>query len=183
MYSGGYIIAAMAHKDSQKRAEYNRAYRAANREALNERERVRYHVEGGRETQQTYRRGKLNRYAFYQREWRRKNPKETMVINAKVRAKKYGFPCDISVEMLEWPTHCPIFGIELDYSATKPGERKQRANYPTLDRRVNDLGYVKGNVFVISHKANRIKSDATVEQLEAIARYARYGLVDQLTSS
>ena len=44
---------------------------------------------------------------------------------------------------------------------------------PQLDRKINELGYVRGNVFVISRRANRIKSDATALELEEIARYMR----------
>lgn len=39
----------------------------------------------------------------------------------------------------------------------------------SLDRIVPSLGYVPGNVAVISHRANRIKSDATADELRAVA--------------
>ena len=41
-----------------------------------------------------------------------------------------------------------------------------------MDRYINEFGYVPGNVFVISQRANRIKSDATANELVAIAAYA-----------
>ena len=72
---------------------------------------------------------------------------------------------------LHWPTHCPILGLELDYNKTLPGQRKIRVSVPTLDRKVNELGYVLGNVFVISHRANRIKSDATAAELRVVLAY------------
>jgi hypothetical protein len=94
-----------------------------------------------------------------------------LVQAAKSRAKRYGIPCDITVDDIDWPTHCPILGVELDYSRTAPGERQQRNCFPTLDRRDNALGYVAGNVFAISHRANRIKSDATADELRALLGY------------
>ncbi len=163
----------MAHRDPVARAEYNKKYRAKRREELNERERRRYHEEGGRERNAAYRTAHLEQYAKYQRDRRQQNPQEALVNQARSRAKRDGLPCNITLENMDWPTHCPIFGVELDYNRTTAGDRKIRTNSPTIDRRTNNLGYVIGNAFVISHRANRIKSDATVEELEAVLRYMR----------
>ena len=113
--------------------------------------------------------------AKWQREWRAANPRDVMVINARARAKKGGYPCTIAVTDLEWPIHCPILGLELDYNVTPTGTRMhaKRDAFPTLDKRVPELGYVSGNVFVLSAKANRLKQDASIEQLEALLRYMR----------
>lgn len=40
-----------------------------------------------------------------------------------------------------------------------------QASSPSLDRIDNRMGYVPGNVWVISWKANRMKSDASMEEL------------------
>jgi hypothetical protein len=47
-----------------------------------------------------------------------------------------------------------------------------RDKKPTLDRINNDEGYIRGNVAIISFRANRIKSDASADELQAIANYA-----------
>jgi len=52
------------------------------------------------------------------------------------------------------------------------GDRNSR---PSLDRKVPALGYVKTNIFVISFRANRIKSDSTVEELKSILTYMEEG--------
>lgn len=64
------------------------------------------------------------------------------------------------------PEKCPVLGFVLNYENTKTAD-----NSPSLDRIDNDLGYVLGNVIVVSWKANRLKSNATVNELEAIAKF------------
>lgn len=105
--------------------------------------------------------------ARLQRQWRERYPRKNLIILARARAKKRGFPCTITTSDIEWVTHCPVFELELDYSTTPTGQRKtaKRDNFATLDRKNPALGYVPGNVFVLSYKANRLKQDATVAQL------------------
>jgi hypothetical protein len=91
-------------------------------------------------------------------------PEGTMLSNARTRAKKAGRDCTIGLEHIEIPTHCPLLGIEIIPGAT----RKQLDQAPSLDRIDSSLGYVPGNVWVISHRANRIKADATIEELELV---------------
>lgn len=167
----------MPLKDEAARAEYNRLYRERTDHAGQERKRYQDNP-GYRERQKLYRKDNLAKYAELQREWRSNNPRDVMVINARVRAKKKGYPCTITVADLEWPTHCPILGLELDYSTTPTGQRKnaKRDAFPTLDKRDPALGYVPGNVFVISYKANRLKSDTTLDQMRVLLRYVEAGL-------
>jgi hypothetical protein len=42
---------------------------------------------------------------------------------------------------------------------------------PTLDRIDNAKGYVKGNVCVISKKANTMKNNATPEEVRKLSEY------------
>lgn len=64
---------------------------------------------------------------------------------AKSRATTKNIPFNITVEDIGLiPETCPILGIEL-----KSGARGS-VNSPSLDRRIPSLGYVKGNVWVIS---------------------------------
>lgn len=67
---------------------------------------------------------------------------------------------------LEFPSHCPILGIELDYFA----ERTQE-NSVSFDRIDSSQGYVKGNVIVCSWRANRIKNDGTAEEHRKIYEF------------
>lgn len=97
-----------------------------------------------------------------------------MLQNARVRARKAGVPFTLSVTDIEIPTHCPVLGIPLFQSI---GQRGGSDYSPSLDRVVPDWGYVPGNVIVISNRANRLKSDASIEELRSIASF--YATLDQ----
>ena len=49
----------------------------------------------------------------------------------------------------------------------------ERNNSPSLDRIDNKKGYVKGNVAVISMRANHVKADGTTAEIAAIADFMR----------
>lgn len=84
---------------------------------------------------------------------------------AKLRAKKQNVPFELTIDDIIIPSHCPILDIELYVSDTGKGPTD---NSPTLDKIVPHLGYVKGNVMIISHRANSIKRDATLEEIEKL---------------
>lgn len=98
---------------------------------------------------------------------RKVSPESFLLINARSRAKKLGIPFDITVDDIHIPTHCPILQIKLDRDI---GER---ASCPSLDRIVPSLGYVKGNVDVISFEANYLKNANTLDTVEKIRRYIK----------
>jgi hypothetical protein len=66
------------------------------------------------------------------------------------------------------PSKCPVLGIPL---MPNIGGGRQDDHSPTLDRIIPGKGYVPGNVVVVSWRANRIKSDATIEELKKVARF------------
>lgn len=89
-----------------------------------------------------------------------------MYARAKGRAKSEGRAFDIELQDVVVPDRCPILGIPL---AISPG--KISAGSPSLDRVVNERGYVKGNVRVISHKANAAKSNLTRADVARLLAY------------
>lgn len=95
----------------------------------------------------------------------RQNIRLELFNGAKARSKNIGRDFDIDVEDIVIPESCPILGIPLDTS--------DRNHAPSLDRKDNDRGYVKGNVFIISKKANRLKSDGSIEDFQKIIKYMR----------
>lgn len=106
--------------------------------------------------------------AEYNRQWRIKNPFRYLLNQARYRARKAGEVCDVTVDDLEVPTHCPVFGIPLHYT-----EGGRTANSYSIDRVDNSKGYVKGNVRVISFRANQMKGDLTIPEVEALLNYMK----------
>ena len=95
-----------------------------------------------------------------------------MLGNAKYRAKRDALPFAITIDDIVIPDVCPILFIPLAFAEGRGGGGP---GSPTLDRIHNHRGYVPGNVIVVSNRANRIKSDATLGELNAISTfYNRY---------
>lgn len=91
-----------------------------------------------------------------------------MLMGARRRAKKYNLPFNIDISDIKIPENCPILDIEL-----KKGKGSLSPNSPTLDKIIPEKGYVKGNVKVISHKANFLKSNMSLNVLLKIATYVK----------
>lgn len=86
-----------------------------------------------------------------------------MLYHAKRRSLKLGVPFDITVFDVVVPDRCPYLDIPIFRMGSK-----QTASSPSLDRIDPSLGYVKGNVQVISYRANAIKHDATFDEFEGM---------------
>lgn len=70
-------------------------------------------------------------------------------------------------EGLVFPEKCPVLGIPLIY-----GENGMRTDASaTVDRIDNQKYYVPGNIHIISWRANRIKNDSTLEELDKLTAY------------
>lgn len=92
--------------------------------------------------------------------------------SAQERANKKGWEFTILVEDIKIPEVCPLLNTPFII-----GDR----NYtPSLDRIDSTKGYIKGNVWVISHRANQIKNDATLEELEKITLNFKQFLQEKL---
>ena len=104
------------------------------------------------------------------RDWHRGNPARSYLLAAKKRAVTAGVPFSLEEKDIVFPDVCPVLGLPLDLEA-KEGPRKRTDNTPSLDRILPALGYVKGNVRIISWRANRLKSDATMEEVRRLLKY------------
>ncbi len=88
------------------------------------------------------------------------NLQKQMLASAKSRAKKKNIPFNLELSDIKIPQFCPLLGMELQRN--KNGECRDTS--PSLDRKTPELGYVKGNVWVISQKANMMKNNGTIDE-------------------
>jgi len=119
-------------------------------------------------------------------QWEKANPvtMQTMYMTcaARTRAKKKGLAFDIDAAYLRSivTENCPILGVKLEWSTLRGHGSKLFPNSPSLDRIVPERGYIKGNVWIISHRANTIKSNASHEELKLVTEAVGRAIVDSL---
>ena len=106
------------------------------------------------------------------REWHQNKQKslslekklKEMLHRCQNRANEKGFPCTITWEDLKdvYVETCPLLGITLNWNSCSEGRDEHT---PSVDKINPELGYIPGNIRIISHLANMMKSYANKEQL------------------
>lgn len=91
-----------------------------------------------------------------------------MLTTARNRAKTKNLPFNITEDDIDIPVFCPVLGIKLERGIEGTGRTDAS---PSLDRIKPHLGYVRGNVIVVSNRANRMKSDGTAAELQRLADF------------
>lgn len=112
---------------------------------------------------------RLQKYATARKTQRANTPATVWAFdsyhNAKARAQKQGIQFDLTKEWLLENLNdvCPLLGVPFTY-----GMGKTTPATPTIDRKDPKKGYTQDNCWVISAKANRIKTDASVEEITRV---------------
>ena len=88
---------------------------------------------------------------------------------ARKRAKAKGIVFNLTLEDIQIPDVCPVFGTRLDGSSKAPSMTNTTA--PSIDRLDSSKGYTKENIRIICARANSLKGNATASQSIAIALY------------
>mgnify|MGYP003680884614 FL=1 len=101
--------------------------------------------------------GKRQREKFEQR----------VVTRIKSRCKAKGIPFDLDVTDVIPPEVCPVLGIKLVLHNQGRGYHSDSASVDRIDP---TKGYTKGNVRVISARANLLKNDATSDELRLVLK-------------
>lgn len=96
----------------------------------------------------------------------RRDLRSLLVTQARGRAKATGIPFDLEPDDLLVPELCPVLGIPL-----RPAEGRMDDSSPTLDRIIPTEGYVRGNVVVVSWRANRLKSNGTLDDFRRLVDF------------
>lgn len=100
----------------------------------------------------------------YERKRRVNSPERNLFLRVRRRCREENIEFTLNLEDIKIPSHCPVLGIELSHSLSKD-------HLPTVDR-INPKGtYEVGNIVVMSMKANRIKNDATLEEIEKLLHF------------
>lgn len=150
----------MPHKDPAMRKAYAKKYRQR-RKLL--------HAERDAIYNRAWVRANPSKIATAQLRWKKRNPAAFLLSRARNRARSLGLPSDITTKDIVIPTHCPVLRMQLQIGLGGP----RGLSTISLDRIIPSLGYVPGNVRVISWRANNLKNDATLEELILLGKDAR----------
>ena len=106
----------------------------------------------------------------YQQDYRDRNRFAIRMRSCRARSKEKDLPFNLTEDYLKeiWSGYCPVFNTALNLDA-----KKGVLGHAQLDRIVPSLGYVEGNVVWLSERANRIKDDATLEDLERLVEWLK----------
>ena len=128
-----------------------------------------------RENNVAYRRQYYQEHKEYFKDKRKgkNNRLNEMLRSAKRRASDNCLPFDLTIEYMETIAmdHCPITGELLDWELQFSEEGKRNPMAPSLDKIIPSLGYTQGNVAIIGHRMNALKSDMTLEELNQLVDY------------
>lgn len=154
--------------NANKRKEYDRKRQTDNREEMLNKS-SKYYLENSTEmNKQSAEYYRDNRTVILKNRFdvQSSNPELALFRGAKAAAKRTGKDFEITLQDVVIPEVCPMLGIKLQFSLEKKHPGK-----PSLDRIDSSKGYVKGNVQVISWKANMIKNCHAALDLVAVGQF------------
>jgi hypothetical protein len=151
----------------EKRAEYLRKYYEINKERIKLRDLE--NKENNPEMCKAVSDTKYQKHKKHMiqktRERRVKEPERELLYAARNRARTKNLPFDLELSDIVIPEYCPLLEIPL-----QRGVGAVCPSSPTIDRMIPRLGYVKSNIWVVSHRANMLKNSSTLEELELIVK-------------
>ena len=98
--------------------------------------------------------------------WSSKSPEKYLLSRARSNARNRKLDFNLELEDIIIPEKCPYLNIPISVELS----RKWTPNAASVDRIDSTKGYIKGNIQIISNKANSCKSNLTIEQLKEFAK-------------
>lgn len=99
---------------------------------------------------------------------------KTLLSKVAASSKYRGLSFNLIQEDIMLPEKCPVLGTPLcRFVATEPEDISLYRFVPTLDRIDNSKGYEPDNIEVMSWRANKLKNDATLEELVQLGEWAK----------
>ena len=100
----------------------------------------------------------------------RLNPIPQLIFAFKKRAKRQKVPFDLTIEdisnlLKNAGNICPVLGVKMTTTELGSGDTDYS---PSFDGIYPKKGYIKENIVIVSNKANRIKTDATVDEIRKV---------------
>ena len=138
------------------RNKYAAIQRDKHREKTNKKYVERYHSD------EEFRNHRLDTGKKSNKKSRLEHPEKWILHSAKTRAKEKGWEFNLDESDIIIPKICPILEIDL----LPGGVGKQTFNSPSIDRIDSTKGYIKGNIRIISLRANMMKNDASLQELQ-----------------
>ena len=96
---------------------------------------------------------------------RTKRPERHIFFRVRAKCKKNKIPFNLEIEDIIIPALCPLLEIPLTIH-----DNGSSFDTPSVDRIDPNKGYTKGNVWIISNKANVMKQDVSIEMLKKFAK-------------
>ena len=100
--------------------------------------------------------------------YRQMKPESRLWSSCRARARRQGVEFSLQVSDIVIPDVCPVLGIKLDTRLSRRGDSRA-----SVDRINPSGGYTPDNTVVVSWRANRLKSDATLDELARICVFYR----------
>lgn len=145
----------------ERHREWSKQYRA--NMTPEQREKVRA---SARAYQQRHRDKLLPVMREYSRERYAADRRLALFEGAKRRARLEGLPFTITIDDIVIPETCPVLSIPIIL-----GQPANDPHLPSLDKFDPALGYTPDNITVMSLRANSIKKNATVEEVQALLNW------------
>jgi hypothetical protein len=167
--------ASLSEEQKKKHIERVRKYSASLSEEQKEKykkKKIEYRASLSEEQRKRKREYDRKRYASSDLDQRRNQKIGHMYSHAKKRAEDRNLPFNIIKQDIAdaWPKddYCPALRIPL---RIRRGNKGPTDNSPSLDRVIPHLGYVKGNIAVVSRLANQIMSSARPSEVIKVGKW------------